>query len=146
MERLDKESSEVDLDTQFENQDEDIVRALWRHGEYHEQGSRTGRCGWITSFLRSNLTASLVEATDKYAGDGTTGTLFSSEGTSCLKAPPGAFLLPGTWVAPPSWLHVRDTFAFRGKGGIESKPASSLARIHRRTSEVRAPIDVTNAP
>ena len=34
------------------NQDEDIVHAPWRHGEPHEQGSRTGRCGWITSFLR----------------------------------------------------------------------------------------------
>ncbi len=33
-------------------QDEDIVHALWRHRELHEQGSRTGRCGWITSFLR----------------------------------------------------------------------------------------------
>jgi HD superfamily phosphohydrolase YqeK len=31
-------------------EDEDIVHALWRHGEHHEQGSRTGRCGWITSF------------------------------------------------------------------------------------------------
>ena len=37
------------------NQDEDMVRASWRHGELHEQGSRTGRCGWITSFLRSHL-------------------------------------------------------------------------------------------
>ncbi len=34
-------------------QDEDIVHASWRHGEPREQGSRTGRCGWITSFLRS---------------------------------------------------------------------------------------------
>ena len=30
-----------------------MVRAPWRHGESREQGSRTGRCGWITSFLRS---------------------------------------------------------------------------------------------
>jgi hypothetical protein len=36
-------------------QDEDIVRAPWRHGDLHEQGSRTGRCGWITSFLRSHF-------------------------------------------------------------------------------------------
>jgi hypothetical protein len=35
------------------DQDEDIVHAPWRHGEPREQGSRTGRCGWITSFLRS---------------------------------------------------------------------------------------------
>ncbi len=35
------------------DQDEDIVRAPWRHGDQREQGSRTGRCGWITSFLRS---------------------------------------------------------------------------------------------
>jgi hypothetical protein len=35
------------------DQDEDIVRAPWRHGGTREQGSRTGRCGWITSFLRS---------------------------------------------------------------------------------------------
>jgi hypothetical protein len=33
------------------DQDEDIVHAPWRHGESREQGSRTGRCGWITSFL-----------------------------------------------------------------------------------------------
>ena len=32
---------------------EDIVHASWRHGGQREQGSRTGRCGWITSFLRS---------------------------------------------------------------------------------------------
>ncbi len=36
------------------DQDEDIVHAPWRHGEPREQGSRTGRCGWITSFLRSH--------------------------------------------------------------------------------------------
>jgi hypothetical protein len=30
---------------------EDIVHALWRHGDKREQGSRIGRCGWITSFL-----------------------------------------------------------------------------------------------
>jgi hypothetical protein len=36
------------------SQDEDIVHAPWRHGEPREQGSRTGRCGWITSFLRSD--------------------------------------------------------------------------------------------
>ena len=30
---------------------EDIVHALWRHRGKREQGSRTGRCGWITSFL-----------------------------------------------------------------------------------------------
>ena len=35
------------------NEDEDIVHASWRHGDPREQGSRTGRCGWITSFLRS---------------------------------------------------------------------------------------------
>ena len=34
---------------------EDIVHALWRHRELHEQGSRIGRCGWITSFLRSQI-------------------------------------------------------------------------------------------
>jgi hypothetical protein len=33
-----------------ELEDEDIVHALWRHGDHREQGSRTGRCGWITSF------------------------------------------------------------------------------------------------
>ena len=38
-------------------QDEDIVRAPWRHGGSREQGSRTGRCGWITSFLRSHCPA-----------------------------------------------------------------------------------------
>ncbi len=32
-------------------QDEDIVRAPWRHGGQREQGSRSGSCGWITSFL-----------------------------------------------------------------------------------------------
>jgi hypothetical protein len=31
-----------------------MVRAPWRHGDPREQGSRTGRCGWITSFLRSS--------------------------------------------------------------------------------------------
>ncbi len=35
------------------NQDEDIVHAPWRHGEPREQGSRSGSCGWITSFLGS---------------------------------------------------------------------------------------------
>jgi hypothetical protein len=39
-----------------------MVRAPWRHGETREQGSRTGRCGWITSFLRSFKF--LVEDTD----------------------------------------------------------------------------------
>jgi len=31
-------------------EDEDIVHAPWRQGGLREQGSRTGRCGWITSF------------------------------------------------------------------------------------------------
>ena len=35
------------------DQDEDIVHAPWRHGEPREQGSRSGSCGWITSFLGS---------------------------------------------------------------------------------------------
>jgi hypothetical protein len=35
------------------NEDEDIVHAPWRHGEPREQGSRSGSCGWITSFLGS---------------------------------------------------------------------------------------------
>jgi hypothetical protein len=35
------------------NEDEDIVHASWRHGESREQGSRSGSCGWITSFLGS---------------------------------------------------------------------------------------------
>src|SRR5207245_5491052 len=30
---------------------EDIVHASRRRGDKREQGSRTGRCGWITSFL-----------------------------------------------------------------------------------------------
>ena len=30
---------------------EDIVHASRRRGDQREQGSRTGRCGWITSFL-----------------------------------------------------------------------------------------------
>jgi hypothetical protein len=56
-----------------------MVRAPWRHGETREQGSRTGRCGWITSFLRSFKF--LVEDTDlRPAGNGSPGTLFSSEG------------------------------------------------------------------
>jgi hypothetical protein len=55
-----------------------MVRAPWRHGETREQGSRTGRCGWITSFLRSFKF--LVEDTDLWhAGNGSPGTLFSSE-------------------------------------------------------------------
>ena len=33
------------------NEDEDIVHALRRRRGLREQGSRTGRCGWITSFL-----------------------------------------------------------------------------------------------
>ena len=37
------------------NEDEDIVHASWRHGEPREQGSRSGSCGWITSFLGSTL-------------------------------------------------------------------------------------------
>jgi hypothetical protein len=44
------------------DQDEDIVRAPWRHGDSREQGSRTGRCGWITSFLRSLLATPALEA------------------------------------------------------------------------------------
>ena len=32
-------------------QDEEIVHASWRHGDQREQGSRSGSCGWITSFL-----------------------------------------------------------------------------------------------
>jgi hypothetical protein len=36
-----------------ELEDEDIVRAPWRHGGQREQGSRSGSCGWITSFLGS---------------------------------------------------------------------------------------------
>lgn len=36
-----------------DGQDEDIVHAPWRHGEVREQGSRSGSCGWITSFLGS---------------------------------------------------------------------------------------------
>jgi hypothetical protein len=35
------------------NEDEDIVHAPWRHGGLREQGSRSGSCGWITSFLGS---------------------------------------------------------------------------------------------
>jgi hypothetical protein len=35
------------------HEDEDIVHASWRHGDLHEQGSRSGSCGWITSFLGS---------------------------------------------------------------------------------------------
>jgi hypothetical protein len=50
-------------------QDEDIVHAPWRHGEPREQGSRTGRCGWITSFLRS-FKKFLVEATDRTCSRG----------------------------------------------------------------------------
>ena len=42
------------LEIATRDQDEDTVRAPWRHGESREQGSRTGRCGWITSFLRSS--------------------------------------------------------------------------------------------
>ncbi len=34
-----------------EEKDEDIVHALWRHRGQHEQGIRSGSCGWITSFL-----------------------------------------------------------------------------------------------
>ncbi len=36
-----------------QHEDEDIVRAPWRHGGKREQGSRSGSCGWITSFLGS---------------------------------------------------------------------------------------------
>src|SRR6266508_5398414 len=32
-------------------EDEDRVHALRRRRDQREQGSRTGRCGWITSFL-----------------------------------------------------------------------------------------------
>ena len=42
----------------FTERNEDIVHALWRHRDIHEQGSRIGRCGWITSFLRRHLPAS----------------------------------------------------------------------------------------
>jgi len=33
--------------------DEDIVHAHRKIGNDHEQGIRSGRSGWITSFLRS---------------------------------------------------------------------------------------------
>src|SRR5207245_9233870 len=33
------------------DEDEDMVHAPRRRGDQREQGSRTGRCGWITSFL-----------------------------------------------------------------------------------------------
>jgi hypothetical protein len=56
-----------------------MVRAPWRHGDTREQGSRTGRCGWITSFLRSFKF--LVEDTDLWRpATARPGTLFSSEG------------------------------------------------------------------
>ena len=48
---LEASSKETSADR---SQDEDIVHASWRHGDSREQGSRTGRCGWITSFLRSS--------------------------------------------------------------------------------------------
>ena len=35
----------------FGGQGDDIVHALWRHRDKHEQGIRSGSCGWITSFL-----------------------------------------------------------------------------------------------
>jgi hypothetical protein len=38
-----------------EHQDEEIVHAPWRHGDLREQGSRSGSCGWITSFLGSTV-------------------------------------------------------------------------------------------
>ncbi len=50
------------------NQDEDIVHASWRHGEPREQGSRSGSCGWITSFLGSTYCAP-VPATIRAAKD-----------------------------------------------------------------------------
>jgi hypothetical protein len=33
--------------------DDDIVHALWRHREKHEQGIRRGTCGWITSYEKN---------------------------------------------------------------------------------------------
>jgi len=50
------------------SRDEDIVRAPWRHGDQHEQGSRTGTCGWITSFLRR--TGALVTRGGDQGSDG----------------------------------------------------------------------------
>jgi hypothetical protein len=40
---------------------EDIVHALWRHRDKREQGSRIGRCGWITSFLKFFAVQKILE-------------------------------------------------------------------------------------
>ncbi len=40
------------------NKDGDIVHALWRHREIHEQGTGRGTCPWIISFLFKFFSAS----------------------------------------------------------------------------------------
>ena len=37
----------------FSKEGDDIVHALWRHREKHEQGIPSGSWGWITSFLEN---------------------------------------------------------------------------------------------
>ena len=80
-------------------QGEDIVQAPWRHGELPEQGSRTGRCGWITSFLRSNYskkgTCSLIP---RYAVVGTVVEGASAEAPSLLFRP-CLLLLSPVWIS-----------------------------------------------
>src|SRR5574341_2028244 len=74
------------------SRDEDIVRAPWRHGDQHEQGSRTGTCGWITSFLRR--TGALVTRGGDQGSDGALNHVqFSAEGRSSER--------PSSFSAPP---------------------------------------------